>query len=88
MIRLLDRLQIYLLSFQIQRTLSTEVRREISLTPGILTKTSRNRYGILMLSLLKFLDRFLIYQRYFRFASTEELAAKTGLTRHAVDTRL
>jgi RNA polymerase sigma factor (sigma-70 family) len=34
------------------------------------------------------LDRFLIYQRYFKFASAEELAAKTGLTRHAVDTRL
>ena len=34
------------------------------------------------------LDRFLIYQRYFKFASTEELATKTGLTRHAVDTRL
>src|SRR2546423_568169 len=33
-------------------------------------------------------DRSLIYQRYFKFASTEELAAKRGLTRHAVDTRL
>jgi RNA polymerase sigma-70 factor (ECF subfamily) len=40
------------------------------------------------LAALPELDRFLIYQRYFRFASTEELAAKTGLTRHAVDTRL
>jgi RNA polymerase sigma factor (sigma-70 family) len=40
------------------------------------------------LATLPELDRFLIYQRYFKFASTEELATKTGLTRHAVDTRL
>jgi RNA polymerase sigma factor (sigma-70 family) len=40
------------------------------------------------LAMLPELDRYLIYQRYFKFASTEELAAKTGLTRHAVDTRL
>jgi len=40
------------------------------------------------LTTLPELDRYLIYQRYFKFASTEELAAKTGLTRHAVDTRL
>lgn len=42
----------------------------------------------LALATLPELDRYLIYQRYFKFASTEELAAKTGLTRHAVDTRL
>jgi RNA polymerase sigma-70 factor (ECF subfamily) len=42
----------------------------------------------LALETLPELDRYLIYQRYFRFASTEELAAKTGLTRHALDTRL
>ena len=40
------------------------------------------------LATLPELDRFLIYQRYFKFASTEELATKTGLTRHAIDTRL
>ena len=40
------------------------------------------------LATLPELDRYLIYQRYFKFASTEELAAQTGLTRHAVDTRL
>ncbi|WP_151755146.1 sigma-70 family RNA polymerase sigma factor [Dictyobacter vulcani] len=40
------------------------------------------------LATLPELDRFLIYHRYFKFASTEELAKKTGLTRHAVDTRL
>lgn len=34
------------------------------------------------------LDRTLIYLRCFRLASTEEIANKTGLTRHAIDTRL
>lgn len=34
------------------------------------------------------LDRLLIYLRYFRLASTEEIAARTGLTRRAIDTRL
>lgn len=42
----------------------------------------------LALATLPELDRYLIYQRYFKYASTEELATKTGLTRHAVDTRL
>jgi len=40
------------------------------------------------LAMLPELDRQLVYLRYFKFATTEELAAKTGLTRHAVDTRL
>ncbi len=34
------------------------------------------------------LDRQLIYLRYFRLASTEEMAAQTGLSKHAIDTRL
>lgn len=34
------------------------------------------------------LDRTLVILRYFRLASTEEIANKTGLTRHAIDTRL
>jgi RNA polymerase sigma-70 factor (ECF subfamily) len=34
------------------------------------------------------LDRLLIYLRYFRLVGTEEIAAKTGLTRRAIDTRL
>jgi len=42
----------------------------------------------LALATLPELDRQLIYLRYFKYASTGELAAKTGLTRHAVDTRL
>lgn len=34
------------------------------------------------------LDRYLVYMRYFKLASTEEISAKTGLSRHAIDTRL
>lgn len=34
------------------------------------------------------LDRLLVYLRYFRLANTEEIEAKTGLTRRAIDTRL
>ncbi len=34
------------------------------------------------------LDRKLVYMRYFRLSSTEEIARATGLTRQAIDTRL
>jgi RNA polymerase sigma-70 factor, ECF subfamily len=34
------------------------------------------------------LDRLLVYLRYFRLDTTEEIAARTGLTRRAIDTRL
>ncbi len=34
------------------------------------------------------LDRQLVYLRYFGLKSTEEIAAQTGLSKHAVDTRL
>lgn len=34
------------------------------------------------------LDRLLVYMRYFRLATTDEICAKTGLSRHAIDTRL
>jgi RNA polymerase sigma-70 factor (ECF subfamily) len=34
------------------------------------------------------LDRLLVYLRYFRLDPTEEIAARTGLTRRAIDTRL
>ncbi len=54
----------------------------------LLEQSERREELRLALAMLPELDRFLIYQRYFKFASTEELAAKTGLTRHAVDTRL
>jgi RNA polymerase sigma factor (sigma-70 family) len=33
-------------------------------------------------------DRYLIALRYFRFASMKEIAARTGLTKHAVEARL
>ncbi len=33
-------------------------------------------------------DRHLIYLRYFRLATTDDIAAQTGLSRHAIDTRL
>ncbi len=54
----------------------------------LLEQTERREELRLALATLPELDRQLIYERYFKFASTEELAAKTGLTRHAVDTRL
>lgn len=54
----------------------------------LLEQSERHEELRLALATLPELDRYLIYQRYFKFASTEELAAKTGLTRHAVDTRL
>ncbi|GAC1385307.1 MAG: sigma-70 family RNA polymerase sigma factor [Ktedonobacteraceae bacterium] len=54
----------------------------------LLEQSERREELRLALATLPELDRYLIYQRYFRFASTEELAARTGLTRHAVDTRL
>ncbi len=54
----------------------------------LLEQNERREELRLALATLPELDRYLIYQRYFRFASTEELANRTGLTRHAVDTRL
>jgi len=54
----------------------------------LLEQSERREELRLALATLPELDRYLIYQRYFMYASTEELAAKTGLTRHAVDTRL
>ncbi|HVB74963.1 MAG TPA: sigma-70 family RNA polymerase sigma factor [Ktedonobacteraceae bacterium] len=54
----------------------------------LLEQSERREELRLALAVLPELDRYLIYQRYYKYASTEELAAKTGLTRHAVDTRL
>ena len=54
----------------------------------LLEQSERREELALALAKLHELDRYLIYQRYFKYASTEELAVKTGLTRHAVDTRL
>ncbi len=55
---------------------------------NLLEQSERREELRLALATLPELDRYLIYQRYFKYASTEELATKTGLTRHAVDTRL
>lgn len=55
---------------------------------NLLEQSERREELYQALATLPELDRQLIYLRYFKFASTEELAAKTGLTRHAVDTRL
>lgn len=55
---------------------------------SLLEQSERREELRLALATLPELDRYLIYQRYYKYASTEELAAKTGLTRHAVDTRL
>ena len=55
---------------------------------NLLEQSERREELRLALATLPELDRYLIYQRYFKYASTEELAARTGLTRQAVDTRL
>ena len=54
----------------------------------LLEQSERREELRLALAMLPELDRYLIYQRYYKYASTEELAAITGLTRNAVDTRL
>lgn len=40
------------------------------------------------LSLLSKLDRYLVYARYFKYATADEMSARTGLTKHAIDLRL
>ncbi len=55
---------------------------------GILEQRERRDELIAALEALPHLDRYLVYMRYFKLASTEEISAKTGLSRHAIDTRL
>jgi RNA polymerase sigma-70 factor (ECF subfamily) len=55
---------------------------------GLLEQRERREELRQALESLPELDRFLVYMRYFRLASTEVISAKTGLTRHAIDTRL
>jgi RNA polymerase sigma-70 factor (ECF subfamily) len=55
---------------------------------GLLEQRERREELGRALESLPELDRFLVYMRYFRLASTEDISAKTGLTRHAIDTRL
>ncbi len=55
---------------------------------GLLERREQHEQLRWALDMLPELDKALVYMRYFRLASTEEIAAKTGLTRRAIDTRL
>ncbi len=55
---------------------------------GLLEQRERREELRLALESLPELDRLLVYMRYFKLASTEDICKKTGLTRHAIDTRL
>ena len=55
---------------------------------GILEQRERGEELRTALEALPDLDRYLVYMRYFRLASTEDISTKTGLSRHAIDTRL
>lgn len=55
---------------------------------GMLEQRERREELRAALESLPELDRYLVYMRYFRLASTEEICAKTKLSRHAIDTRL
>ena len=55
---------------------------------GLLEQRERREELWHALESLTELDRVLVYMRYFKLASTEEICRKTGLTRHAIDTRL
>jgi hypothetical protein len=50
--------------------------------------SERHEEQLLALARLPEPDHYLMSQRYFKYASTEDLAAKTGLSRNAVDIRL
>lgn len=55
---------------------------------GLLEQRERREELRQALASLPELDRLLVYLRYFKLASTEDICKKTGLTRHAIDTRL
>lgn len=55
---------------------------------GLLEQRERREELRQALASLPELDRMLVYMRYFKLASTEDICKKTGLTRHAIDTRL
>ena len=55
---------------------------------GILERRERQEELATALNGLPDLDRKLVYLRYFRLASTDEISTETGLSRHAIDTRL
>lgn len=54
----------------------------------LLEQQERREELLRAIDTLPTLDRFLVYMRYIKLASTEEISAKTKLTRHAIDTRL
>jgi RNA polymerase sigma-70 factor (ECF subfamily) len=55
---------------------------------GLIEQRERREELKQALEALPELDRLLVYMRYFKLASTEDICAKTGLSRHAIDTRL
>jgi RNA polymerase sigma-70 factor, ECF subfamily len=55
---------------------------------GLLEQRERREELSRALDALPALDRYLVYMRYLCLASTEEISGKTGLSRHAIDTRL
>jgi RNA polymerase sigma-70 factor (ECF subfamily) len=55
---------------------------------GLLLRREQQQQLRAALDELPELDRLLVYMRYFRLSTTEEIAARTGLTRRAIDTRL
>ncbi|HEY7983745.1 MAG TPA: sigma-70 family RNA polymerase sigma factor [Ktedonobacterales bacterium] len=55
---------------------------------GMLVRREQQEQLRAALDELPELDRLLVYMRYFRLSTTEEIAARTSLTRRAIDTRL
>ncbi|MGE5335174.1 MAG: sigma-70 family RNA polymerase sigma factor [Nitrososphaerota archaeon] len=55
---------------------------------GLLEQRERREELGRALDALPSLDRYLVYMRYLCLATTEEISSKTGLSRHAIDTRL
>lgn len=55
---------------------------------GLLERRERQAELRIALAELPELDRLLVYLRYFRLETTEQIATRTGLTNRAIDTRL
>lgn len=55
---------------------------------GLLERRERQAELRQAMEALPELDRLLVYLRYFRLETTEQIAARTGLTNRAIDTRL
>jgi RNA polymerase sigma factor (sigma-70 family) len=70
-------------SFELPLSYLTENSME-----GLLEQRERREELARALDDLPALDRYLVYMRYLCLASTDEISAKTGLSRHAIDTRL